>query len=312
MPAILASLAGWRGTVFDLAVVSRLRLMPVWQALVGQARMQAHRAVLDLDDIESLAYERIVRILGAERLGDAGMAREIDECRKLAQAEATAHAVFDQVVVCSRLDREKLAARFGQGRAAVVPNAVRLAESAARPAPSASPGHLLFVGSLDYVPNADAVTWLAGEILPAIAAATRDNALRLLVVGRRPVDWIQQMAARGAFELFANVPDVAPYYAGALAALVPIRAGGGTRIKILEAMAHGVPVISTRLGAEGLAASDGDNILLAETAAEFSAAVLRLRGEAGLADQIASNARRFVEAAHSPAAFAAAVKAVAS
>jgi len=94
--------------------------------------------------------------------------------------------------------------------------------------------------------------------------------------------------------------------------LVPIRAGGGTRIKILEAMAHGVPVISPLLDAKGLSASEGDNIQLAETAAEFPAAVVLLRSEAGLVDQIASNARRFVEAAHRPAAFAAAVKALAS
>lgn len=307
MPAILAGLASRRGASYDLAVVSRLRLMPVWQALVAQAGFRAVRTVLDLDDVESLAYERIVRILGPERLGVAGLSRELDECHKLAQAEAAAHAAFDRVVVCSQLDRDKLEARFGPGKATVVPNAVRLPDLTSRPEPHGPSRHLLFVGSLDYVPNADAVTWLAGEILPAIAAAAGASSPRQVVVGRRPPDWMRHMAARGAFDLFADVPEVAPHYAGALAALVPIRAGGGTRIKILEAMAHGVPVISTRLGAEGLDVSEGVNILLAENAAEFSAAVARLRGEPGLADHLARNARRFVEQAYSPAAFAAAV-----
>ena len=304
---ILGSLAGWRGATFDLALVSRLRLMPVWQALVSGNIVRATRTVLDLDDIESTAHERITRVHGPERLGVPGFAREIGECRKLAQAETAAHASFDRVAVCSTLDRHTLEDRFGRGKVRVVPNAVRPPDTLAPSAPAGSSPHLLFVGSLDYVPNADAVGWLAREILPAIAARGIAPLPGLKVVGRRPVEWMRQLAANRAFELFADVPDVAPYYAGACAALVPIRAGGGTRIKILEAMAHGVPVVSTRLGAEGIEAVDGENILLADDAAGFAATVERLQRDAGLAAFLVRNARRFVEQGHSSAAFAASV-----
>ena len=96
------------------------------------------------------------------------------------------------------------------------------------------------------------------------------------------------------------------YYSNASVALAPIRAGGGTRIKILEAMAHGVPVVSTVLGAEGLEVTPGENILLADDASGFAECVLRLVGDAGLARAIGLGGRRFVERHHGPTAFAAA------
>jgi glycosyltransferase involved in cell wall biosynthesis len=133
---------------------------------------------------------------------------------------------------------------------------------------------LVYVGSMDYHANIDAVLHFADQMWPAIHGAYPELAFK--IVGRRPPESVRALAARPQIEVTGRVDDIRPYYREALAAVVPLRVGGGTRLKILEAMAASTPVISTRLGAEGLAVKDGDNILLAEGTGEFVAAVGRL------------------------------------
>jgi glycosyltransferase involved in cell wall biosynthesis len=93
------------------------------------------------------------------------------------------------------------------------------------------------------------------------------------IVGRDPGAEVRELASLPGIEVTGTIDDVRPYYHEMLAAIIPLRVGGGSRLKILEAMAAGVPVVSTRLGAEGLNVADGENILLAETAEEFCAAI---------------------------------------
>ena len=136
----------------------------------------------------------------------------------------------------------------------VVDNGVDVAHFAAVDRTHAEPHRLLFLGSLDWRPNLDAVGLLLDAVFPAVRRRIPDATLAL--VGRKPPDWLRRRAAEAAgVELFADVPDVRPHLAAAAALVVPLRAGGGSRLKILEALAAGVPVVSTAVGAEGL--SDG-------------------------------------------------------
>jgi polysaccharide biosynthesis protein PslH len=134
---------------------------------------------------------------------------------------------------------------------------------------------VLFVGSMDYYANVDAVLQFARNVWPAIHGSK--PALMFTIVGRRPGARVQALARLPGIEVTGTVDDIRPYYREAMAAVVPLRIAGGTRLKILEAMAAGVPVISTRLGAEGLSVSDGKDILFAEGPDEYCQALTALR-----------------------------------
>jgi polysaccharide biosynthesis protein PslH len=148
------------------------------------------------------------------------------------------------------------------------------------------------VGSMDYHSNSDAVIWFSQKIWPVIA---RDHAnIQFAIVGRRPNPQVRALAS-DRVEVTGTVDDVRPYYASAIAAVVPLRTGSGTRLKILESMAAGVPVVSTTLGAEGIEAEDGVNILLANSEREIAAAISRLIDSAETRHRIAAAGRELVK-----------------
>jgi glycosyltransferase involved in cell wall biosynthesis len=136
------------------------------------------------------------------------------------------------------------------------------------------PCRIAFVGSMDYHANVDAVVSFAAEIWPRLREQRPE--LIFTIVGRDPAPEVRQLAEIPGIEVTGTIDDVRPYYHEMLAAVIPLRVGGGSRLKILEAMAAGVPVVSTALGAEGLDVEDGKNILIAETAEEFCEAIIGL------------------------------------
>ncbi len=151
---------------------------------------------------------------------------------------------------------------------------------------------MIFVGAFDYLPNQDAALWFCNSILPIIRSF-HVNA-KVLLVGRNPSPAVTKLISE-AVEVHADVPDVMPYYQRSAVAVVPLRAGSGSRLKILEAMALGRPVISTQKGAEGLDLEPGKDYLQAEEPASFAAAVASLMRDRGLYRIIADHARRTVE-----------------
>jgi glycosyltransferase involved in cell wall biosynthesis len=182
--------------------------------------------------------------------------------RKFARFERRVLAEADCTVAVSHVDADRFRRDFGVPRVDVVENGVDTAYF--RPQPGGrEPGHLLFLGSLDWRPNLDGVRLLLDRVFPAVRAL--EPATRLCLVGRNPPEELRHRV-RGlpGVELHGSVPDVRPYLARCGVLVVPLRIGGGSRLKILEALASGVPVVSTRVGAEGLALEAGEHLSVVE------------------------------------------------
>jgi glycosyltransferase involved in cell wall biosynthesis len=197
---------------------------------------------------------------------------------------------FHIVCTTSARDRRVLQAAVPGARIEVVPNGVAL--DAFTPEPrDPEPGTLLFTGLMSYYPNAHGIRRFLDEVFPRIERHV--PAARALVVGAEPPPALARMAGPRV-EITGYVPDVRPYLRRAQVYVVPLHIGGGTRVKVLQAMAAAVPVVSTTLGCEGLDVEDGRHVLLADDAETFAEAVVRLLGDARLREALARRAREHV------------------
>jgi len=158
-----------------------------------------------------------------------------------------------------------------------------------------SPGDntLLFAGAMQYPPNVDAVLYFCRNIMPSIRRQIPN--IKLIVAGHEPPPAIRRLEGRGNVVVTGYVPDLAHLYERSDITVVPLRAGGGTRLKILESMALGRAVISTSLGCEGLNVAHGENIMIADTPSAFAESVIQLLTDTKLKKTIIHNARRLVE-----------------
>jgi glycosyltransferase involved in cell wall biosynthesis len=176
----------------------------------------------------------------------------------------------------------------------MVPNGVDV--ETFRPGNGTARKGIVFVGGMSWFPNADALTYFEGEILPLVRA--RDAQVKVTWVGRAKPEVIASYAQRG-IELTGHVDDIRPYVSSAACYVVPLRIGGGTRLKILDAWAMGKAVVSTSVGCEGLEAVDGQNILIRDDPAAFAAAVTTVLRDAGLRQALERNARATAEERYS-------------
>lgn len=217
--------------------------------------------------------------------------------RKFARWEASVCRRFGLVTVVSDQDRELLrAAAPGLPRVEVVPNGV---DTEYYTVEDRSPerGLLLYNGALTYGANLDAVRHFVSDIAPILSR--RHPVAKLLVTGRTDGADLAGIAGCGAVMLSGYVEDMREVLRKASVCVVPLREGGGSRLKILEAMAAGVPVVSTPVGAEGIDAEHGRELLIAHSPSEFADCIGTLLDDPGFADSIASGARRFVEQRYS-------------
>lgn len=215
------------------------------------------------------------------------------EYAKMKRFEAKLARRFDHILTVSEVDRDVFQRFVPPERISVLPTGVDLEYF--RPAPVfETDGLVIFVGSMDWRPNEDAILYFAREIFPEIARAYPQAKLR--VVGRDPTSQIQRLTQfNSRVEVTGRVPDTRPHMAAAAVHVVPLRIGGGTRLKIYEAMAMGKAVVSTQVGAEGLPVKDGEHLLLADSPEKFSSAVIRLLGNPGLRFRLGQAAREFVK-----------------
>jgi sugar transferase (PEP-CTERM/EpsH1 system associated) len=214
------------------------------------------------------------------------------EWEKAYTAEAEVCRSFDHVIAVSEEDRKIIMREFSVNHVSTIPTGVDIEYF--RPRNSAvRAGNLVFVGSMDWHPNEEGILWFLESIYPSVRRTAPHASLT--IVGRNPSPRLRGIAARDtSIEITGTVPDVRPYLERAEAVVVPLRIGGGTRIKIFEAMAMQRAVVSTRLGAEGLPVESGSDLLLADEPEDFAKAVVSLLSNSGLRDRLAAAAREKV------------------
>jgi sugar transferase (PEP-CTERM/EpsH1 system associated) len=201
---------------------------------------------------------------------------------------------FDGVLAVSDADRETFARLYPDAvKRPIEVVATGVDTQFFTPAPSAATGRsLVFTGSMDWLPNEDAMLHFCRDILPLIRA--REPEVRLSIVGRAPTPAVHKLAAEHDIVVTGRVDDVRPFMADATVYIVPLRIGGGTRLKIFEAMAMGKAVVSTTVGAEGLPVRNGEHVLIADEPAAFADAVVRLLRDVGARRSLEAAARALV------------------
>jgi sugar transferase (PEP-CTERM/EpsH1 system associated) len=270
---------------FDIVQVEFSWFAPTLRALHEHCRA---RTVLTMHNVESLRFARELRsgtslarrlVLGWDQRFGSGWEQE-------------AVRTVDGVAVVSDTERQWVERAAPATIVAVAPNGVDTEHF--RPLPVPAHGPLVFTGAMDYPPNVDAVVWFCRDVWPGLRRRSPD--LRLDVVGRAPTRPVRALDGRMGVRVTGEVPDVRRYLANAGAVIVPLRAGGGTRLKILEAMAMGRPVISTTLGAEGLDVAAGSEIVLADTPDDFARAIERVITSPETARRLGAAGRRLAVA----------------
>jgi polysaccharide biosynthesis protein PslH len=244
------------------------------------------RTVLSFHNVASAQYRRMAHLgLSAGTRLQFGL-----KALLMQRWEARYAARFDHSLVVSTLDRDLLHAEDPSLPITVIENGV---DATLSPLEAEAGNVLLFVGVLGYPPNMDAALFCCKAILPLVQREVPD--IRLLLVGHAPPLAVRRLAQRSNVTVPGSVLDVLPYYQQACLSVVPLRAGGGTRLKILESMALGRPVVSTSIGCEGLDVRDGVHLSIADAPDEFARRVVLLLREPTLRKRFAANARRLVE-----------------
>jgi glycosyltransferase involved in cell wall biosynthesis len=289
----------YRSTALDEALAAAVRgSRPAWVVAhayhVGPAALAASRpAWIDFHNVDSRIWAR---------MGETGrsLASRVFARRQVPPVERFERDLLegaDGVSCVSSVDEGEMRRLAPNVRPLVVPNGVDLtrygfrgrAPASASPEERHSSGPLVFVGDLTWPPNAEGLAWFAEGVWPLL----RSSGLRVEVLGRGAPAELVRLAPEWTF--LGEGGDTRPLWTRAAAAIVPLLAGGGTRLKILEAAASGAPVVSTTVGAEGLGFADGSEILLRDDPAGFADAVLRLAGDRAFAEGLAAAARARVE-----------------
>jgi len=267
---VRAQIASWYASgAFDLAVCDFL------DAAVNFPDELTTPTVLFQHNVESEIWRRH---LHNSSVGIQKLAYGI-EFLKMQRYEAQAVRRFQHVIAVSKNDKEIMSAWGDPSRISVIATGVDLAEFRPDPSSAGAEPLVMFVGAMDWMPNVDAVGYFCDEIWPRVQERVPEARFR--IVGRNPVPHGQSLPSR-SIELTGRVSSVIEYWRQAAVVVVPLRVGGGTRLKIYEAMAAGKTVISTTIGAEGLDVHDGEDIVLADDPARFADAVTLFLKDANL------------------------------
>lgn len=252
-----------------------------WLNMDGATRP---RLILDCDENDAEVHRRLAVM--ERRRGDLQRANEMDvEAEGFTGLISKYVPQFDLVLAASRRELTSLGATAASQ--AVIPNAViPPAASQRRSSPSFT---ILFVGSLGYAPNADAIAWFVSRVWRRLQREMNFK-VRLLIVGSHPSLAIRRLDASRGITVTGAVADVAPFYQEADLVVAPIRAGGGTRIKIIEAAAYRLPIVGTRVASEGTTFKPDIDMLVADNEASFLNACLRIANQRSTAKRVADRA----------------------
>ncbi len=236
------------------------------------AKHLLRQVIIDLDDLEFIKSSREISVGNLEGSYDK-YRRQFNNWlykryhKRLANVATT--------IVCSEHDRKQLSKQLGISNISIIANAIEVKKYSAAAVfdrTAFDKKTILFCGNLDYEPNAEGLKWFLEKIWPNITRS--QPSVRLNIVGSCKEDQFSKFADNKSIFVFYNVPDVLPFYRDCALTVVPLRIGGGTRIKILEACAYRRPVVSTSVGAEGLDLRNEQDCLIADSPEKFAQACL--------------------------------------
>jgi glycosyltransferase involved in cell wall biosynthesis len=274
---------------FQLAIIEHIFMAQYLPLCPAHTILQEH-------NIESNIFRRLAGINGMDNTGNRlPFAKKVTVLKAMwmlmTRYENETWPNFPVRITVSDEDKREMDRRCKVGKSVVIDNGVDT--KTITPLPIADTNRILFMGTMNYEPNIDAVLYFFHRILPAIW--NTDPTIRLIIAGRDPVPAVTELASDSRVEVVANPPDMSEIAKTCCLTVVPLRSGSGTRIKILHAMAMGLPVISTTVGCEGLVVTDGKNILIRDTPEEFAEATLRLLRHAELRIELSKSGRDLVE-----------------
>jgi sugar transferase (PEP-CTERM/EpsH1 system associated) len=283
---------------FDVVQIEAIELAP-YLPTIEQARSQTGQSgplvVYEDHNAEWVLQKRAcLTDLRSPRRWPAA-AYSLVQWLRLKSYEAEVCRRADRVVAVSEADREAIRSIAPEVPVTVVPNGVDLEEHAGYRGPTET-YDLVFTGKMDFRPNIDAMLWFGQQVWPLIHQ--RRSRTRLAIVGQRPHRRLDSLRNLPGITLTGWVEDVKPYIAGATVYVAPLRVGGGTRLKLLQAMAMGAAIVATSLGAEGFPVTHGQELLLADTPQDFAQAVLTLLDDAQARARLGQAARRLAQTAY--------------
>jgi polysaccharide biosynthesis protein PslH len=270
---------------FDLVFTARLSSFQLAHAMMRSGLIKSERIVCDFDDILSDARKRDLATPGYIEGHQARMLYKLS-AERIRRVEDNVVAHCQAISVCSDQDVTILRKRYSLDKFYNLPNVV----SRPRLPQRSSDDHcrLLFVGNLSYGPNVQGLRSFLINTLPLLRIS--HPKLKMRVVGINPGTDVIAICHSAGVELYPNAPTLDVHYQESDIVIVPINLGGGTRVKIVEAMAYGRPVVSTSIGAEGLNLVSGENIMLADTSQDFAAAIASLMRDSELRVKLVENA----------------------
>lgn len=245
--------------------------------------------VLFQHNVEAMIWERHAQV-ATHPLKKAYMT---EQWRRMKRFEGNECRRFSSVVAVSTQDAEVFRRDYGVAEVPDVPTGVDTDYFVRQPEVPRTPGSMVFTGSMDWMPNEDGIAWFAEAILPRIRAAI--PTATLTIVGRNPTPKVRALhTPEAGVSVTGSVPDVRPYLASHQLFIVPLRVGGGTRLKIYEGMTMGLPTISTTIGAEGLPVVDGEHLVLADDPEAFAQACIALLNDQARCEAMGNAADSYV------------------
>ncbi|MCL5962026.1 MAG: glycosyltransferase [Chloroflexi bacterium] len=287
-----------RDGAFDLVQIEGLEMTIHWERLRNSGRIHAGDLPIMVFDDHNCEYLLQKRAFEIDRLNAAkwhGALYSLLQWHRLTAFEAHIVSLADGVIVVSEEDAAAVSTIANPRLVGVVQNGIDVeffARTDDRLKLTSGGLHLVFTGTMDYRPNVDAVTWFCRHIFSEVRKAVPDT--KLWIVGLNPKEEVKRLSRLDGVVVTGFVEDVRPFLDRASAYVVPLRFGGGTRFKVLEAMASSLPVVSTSLGYQGIRATDGVDLLVADGANDFARAVVNLLSNASLRQSLGSNALKLV------------------
>ena len=281
---------------FDFVQVEAIEMAQYGLAVKRMSLPSQPQVVFDDINAEYLLQKRAFESDIGHPTRWLGALYSLIQWQKLRRYEAKVCRQLDRVVVVSHADGEALLEAVPELHSTVVPNGVDTTYYTPADREEESDTALVFTGKMDFRPNVDAVLWFAREVLPLIREAVPQA--RFKVVGKSPHRRLRPLAERADITLTGYVDDVRPHIAEAGVYVVPLRVGGGTRLKVLEAMSMGKAIVTTSLGREGIDVTDGVELVMADDASAFAQSAVGLLRDRERRRELGQAARSLAESTH--------------